>query len=251
MHKNNYFKTLCVAVAFVAAGFCAQAQQVEISGYVNGLLPTGNFNDGVNLTQEYTGLFRPMDRSNIGTGATAGIGVSARAGLWLDIGFGELMPYAEASFYWNSVKSSIRDQYESHPYGDVVPRVPTYFNVPILLGIKYRYDISEIIRPFAEFGLGYDFMMITSNGYKGKGPWYTYKPNGAFAWTLGAGTYLGSHVSVGLYYVSLGTHRMNYGSKTNLLLYSGATGVGVDDENSSTVVKKRIAELALRIGFHF
>lgn len=249
MSKSNYFKGLCVAVAMFFAGIGAQAQELEFSGYFNGFLPVAEFNNAVELMP--FGNFTPINRTNIANGASAGLGASARVGMWLDVGANHwLLPYVEASFLWNSTKSKYRDVYDNNSLNDSLqstPSVPNYFNVPFLVGLKYRYDLTDIFRPFAEASLGYDVMFISANGYHGVTRYgtsnymrYAYKINGAMSWTVGAGTYLGNNVTVGLYYIDLGSHRLEYTSRS----YSG-------DEASYTVEKRHLGELALRIGFHF
>ncbi len=249
MSKSNYFKGLCVAIAMIFAGFGAQSQEIEVSGYFNGVLPVAEFNDAVELMPY--GAFTPINRTNIANGATAGIGFSVRAGIWLDVGSNNfLLPFAEASFLWNATKGEYRDIYDDNALNAVlqsVPTTPNYFNIPIMVGLKYRYDLTEIIRPFAEASLGFDLTFISENGYHdvdylGVEDYmeYSYKPSGAMAWSLGAGTYLGENVSVGIYYLNLGSHRMEYTKSS----YSGA-------EASYTVEKRKLGELALRIGFHF
>ena len=249
MSKRNYFKGLCVAIAMVFAGFGSQAQELEFSGYFNGFLPVAEFNNAVDLMPY--GQFTPINRTNIANGASAGIGASLRVGMWLDVGANHwLLPYVEGSFLWNSTKSKYRDIYDNNPLNDslqALPKVPNYFNIPLQVGLKYRYDLTDIIRPFAEASLGYDVMIIAGNGYKGvphngseNFMHYSYKINGALSWTFGAGTYLGENVTVGLYYIDLGKHRIEYTSRS----YSG-------DEASYSVEQRHLGELALRIGFHF
>ena len=248
MHKNNYLKGLCIAVAMLCAGFGARAQQqFETSVYLNGIFPVGQFANSHIYETHPLGTFVPMDRTTVATSASAGLAGSARFGMWFDVGFGQLLPYVEAGFLWNSTKRAVRDVYDANDLNDsakAIPNTPTYFNIPIMLGLKYRYDITPIIRPFVELGIGYDLMFITSNGYPKnseiKDMWYAYKPSGNLCWSIGAGTYFGEYVSVGLYYMGLGNHRITYSGK--------ATASMGDD---FTAQKRSIGELGLRVGFHF
>jgi len=251
MSKSNYFKGLCVALAMVFAGLGAQAQQLELSGYFNGMLPVAEFNDDVTVMMG--DQFTPINLSGIGKGASAGIGGSLRVGLWLDVGANNwLLPYFEGSFLWNSTKSKYRDVYDNNSLNAELkstPSVPNYFNIPLLVGVKYRYDLTDIIRPFAEMSIGFDLLFISSNGYSGVTSsegvsnylHYSYKPSGALAWSMGAGTYLGQNVSVGLYYLNLGAHRIEYTSRS----YNDG------DDVTYNVEKRHLGELALRVGFHF
>ena len=245
MRKNNYLKCLCVAVALLATSFGAKAQQFETSVYLNGIFPVGQFR----TAYEYNplGTFVPMNRSTVATSAAVGLAASGRFGVWFDVGFCHLLPYAEVGFLWNSTRSSIMDVYDSQnalsDSAHATPVAPNYFNIPLTLGLKYRYDITPIIRPFVEFGIGYDLMIITGNGYRTssdiKDMWYTYKPDGKLCWSVGAGTYLGEFVSVGLYYMGLGSHRIEYTSKV-----TNADDVVYDG-------KRSVGQLGLRVGFHF
>ena len=89
--------------------------------------------------------------------------------------------------------------------------------------------------------LEFDIMIITKNGYMNKydNLWYAYKPDGKLCWSVGAGTYLGEYVSVGLYYTGLGNHRIEYTRKV------------VSPDQDFSAQKRNIGELGLRVGFHF
>ena len=238
MNKKQTIKILCVAVAMLLSASAARAQETEISAYFNGTLPVAQFNNAPtpSLTDPMTQAFRPMDRENIATGATAGLGVTLRAGVWFDMGFGELMPFAEGGFLWNNSKKSVRLTYD-----DNRAKYPAYFNIPLYIGFKYRYDINDIIRPFAEVGIGYDILFITRS-YGVDDRWYKFKPSGALAWEAGLGTYLGQNVSLGLYYQGLGSHRIEY-TKTSTDRNDGSV--------PDYVSRRTLGELTLRLGFHF
>lgn len=243
MSKYNKIKGLCLGIVLLFAGISARAQQAETSFYFDGFIPTAEFNNASGVKE---GIFKPMDRHNVAMDAFAGMGFSLRFGLWCDIGYGQLQPFAEMSVLWNPTKGSVNDVYDNNELNVTMgstPITPHYFNIPAALGLKYRYDITPIVKPFAEFSLGFDAMFITRNGYSQvPAMWYAYRPSLNFAWTVGAGTYLGDNVSVGLYYYGLGDHRIEY---------TGRTQNNVTDEFPSRVVKRNIGELAIRIGFHF
>ena len=256
MNKSNYFKGLCVAAALLATSLGAQAQQTEISVYVNGNLPVAEFNNGVEGLS--ASEFVPMDRTNIATGATAGLGATGRFGMWFDVGMGQLLPYAEASFFWNASKSGIRDIYEDNTLNTEYnerPVSPTYFNIPIMIGIQYRYDLTDIFKVFGELSLGYDAYLITASGWKDDEflPFYKYNVGGALCWQVGVGSFFGTHVSAGLHYYGLGKHNIDLNKHSNNAYMGGndivAIPANVDD--GSTVVSRRIGSLMLRIGFHF
>lgn len=251
MNNINKFKSLCIAAVAMLICFGAQAQKTEISIYANGTLPVAQFNNAVELTNA-EGLFVPMDRSNIATGATPGLGFTGRFGVWFDLGMGQLLPYAEASFLWNNSKAKIRNLYEDNTrnseYGER-PNAPVYFNIPMMLGLKYRYNLMPSLSPYAEFGIGYDLLFINRNGYRNvqdKKYLYTYKPSGEVCWSIGAGAYLGEFVSVGLYYMGLGNHHIDY-TKTFIERHDQEEG----NADYSNAERRNLGELGLRVGFHF
>ena len=237
MNKKLSIRLLWVVAILLVAASPLRAQEAEYSVYYNGLLPVNQFNNSVELSDgdPMTDDFIPMNRENLAMGAMAGMGGTLRAGIWFDLGFGELMPFAEAGLCWNATKSSIRDTYD-----DNSAKAPVYFNVPLMIGFKYRYDINDIVRPFLEVGIGYDVLFVTKS-YGVDNRWYKIKPSGAVCWEIGGGTYLGKNVSVGLHYLGLGRHRMEYRS----------TSTGREDGSTMPTIKRSIGELALRIGFHF
>lgn len=248
MNKLQNIKSLCLAAALVLSGLCAQAQELEFSAYFNGVLPTSSFGQKVSVTQKiaFIDVFTPMNRETIATNAAAGLGFTGRAGYWFDMGFGEIMPYVEVSFLWNSLRSDVRKEYDA-----AGAKYPAYFNVPAFLGFKYRYDINDIFRPFVEVGVGYDFLFITrsaqyvyynTDGSEKETLWYRFTPSGALCWEAGIGTYLGRNVSVGLYYLGLGNHKIRYARNSR----------GRSDDNNANVASTRtLGDLALRLGFHF
>ena len=151
MTKSRYIKSLCLGFALLFAGFTAKAQQVETSIFLNGTLPMAQFNDNVNLVPFDETSFHVLDRSQIGKGAACGLGATARFGLWFDVGVGELQPFAEISFLWNNSGPSIRKAYDSHADSlNQYPTAPQYLNLPVMLGLKYRYKLMPDLQPFAE-----------------------------------------------------------------------------------------------------
>ena len=163
MNKHICIKSLCLAVVFICASFGAKAQQTETSVFINATLPVGQFNDQVSLFDDIENTFTPMNRTNVAQAAAGGIGFTARFGMWFDVGVGQLQPFVEASFLWNNSRKYVRDSYDNNERNDIMqsyPTAPQYFNIPVMLGLKYRYDITADLRPFAELSIGYDLLII-------------------------------------------------------------------------------------------
>lgn len=225
MNKNNIFKALCISAALLFGAHSAQAQ-IEQSVYLNGSIPTAQFNDpvAVNMT-----LNQPMTKAQYGQAASVGIGLGYRVGYVFDIGFGYVTPFLNADLQWNQIKSSVRDEFTSARCD-----IPQYFNIPIMLGVNYRYELTDVFTLFGEFGLGDDIFIGTQEGWTNI--LYKYKTSSAMAWEIGAGSFFGDHVSLGIHYYGLGKHSIDYSNH---------------DNSADPVVTRKMGSLALRIGFHF
>lgn len=239
MNRKYIFKALTIFVMLFAAGTTAQAQ-VEQSFFLNGVLPTGQFGEEVRLDGLNADVpFCPLTKVQAGKGAGIGLGVGYRVGYKFDVGFGYVTPYFNVDIFWNQLKTDYRDAFTMAACDK-----PNYFNIPIFVGINYRYDLTSIITVFGEFGLGPDFLLITREGWGiENNPMLQplniynqcrYEPSTHFAWQVGAGSYFGEHVSLGIHYYGLGKHVINY---SNI-------------ENELPVELRNIGMVALRIGFH-
>ena len=180
-----------------------------------------------------------------------GFGLGYRASYRFDVGVGEVAPWAQADIFWNMIGSSWRDKYMNAKY-----TTPTYFNIPLIAGVSYFYDeLWNDITPFGEFGVGTDLLMITREGKGAKENngtlYYAYKPNFALAWMVGAGAWFGRHVSAGVYYYGLGTHPIDYTSKTIDKNTVAAAQVSANELLNHGRERRNVGSLTLRIGFHF
>jgi hypothetical protein len=237
-------KVLCLGALFIGMGTIANAQ-LRQSVYINGNIPTGDFassaSDGPVLIAAYnTGV--PLTYEQIGKDATLGFGFGYRASYRFDVGVGLVAPYANVDFLWNTISSKW-----SEKYSDAYMSSPTYFNIPLLVGVTYIYDEMpwNDISLFGEFGIGTDFFLITSEGSSDNIK-LAYKSTFAFAWQLVVGAFFGEHVSVGLHYYGLGTHNIDYTSGTREDVPAAAA-----QQDAGGRQRRSVGSLMLRIGFHF
>lgn len=266
--------SMCLAALMAGIGMSAQAQFRQ-SIFLNGEAPVGAFASGVNSsryaqyynarsTQAFANV--PLGYQEIAKGATAGFGAGYRASYRFDVGVGMVAPFAQADFYVNFSNGDIREEYSKFR-GDA----PTYFNVPIQVGISYMYDeLPMDIIPFGEVGLGADMLFITKEGncqYRDLTNnvqhtlTYGYKSSTSFAFSIGAGAYFGRHVSAGIYYYFLGTHALDYTKGTANNLQNILAPAADQPNNTPTYSEydyyqdnpenRTIGTFALRIGFHF
>lgn len=253
MSKMNILKKMAIVAVLFVGGATAQAQMENTVSF-DVSLPTGDFNDNVDLTTMVdhsltTDNFSPMSRKYIGKDATIGIGGTYRFSYFFDVGFGEVAPYAEASLLWNQIRKTERNLYDEN----LQAKKPTYFNIPILLGVTYRYRLTEIISLFGEFGLGYDAFIATSEGWRDESnhPFFTYSCKGAMAWQVGVGSYFGKYVSASIHYYGLGNHIIEYANSDIQNNPNNYPAYYRDPEVLTSTVKRSVGSLMLRIGFHF
>ncbi len=236
MKKSITFKGLCLAIAFTVAGVVAQAQLTN-SVYLNGGLPMGEFGEKTNVPLvDNMGL---LGKENIGHNAVVGVGFGYRASYRFDVGVGNVDGFLSGDLFWNRIDGDTRDNIIQNN-----GKPTQYLNVPVLLGVQYSYPVSETLRPFAEFGIGYDFMLVGKESWEvspDKDFTLKYNVGGAIAYQIGAGCYFGEHVSLGLAFYGLGKHAIQYKANEN------STSLDAPNKN----VQRNVNQLTLRIGFHF
>lgn len=241
-------KVLCLTAIMMGVGTVAQAQFRQ-SIFLNGNIPTGDFasdaSNGPTLITAYNSGV-PLTYEQIGKDATVGFGLGYRVSYRFDVGLGMVAPFANVDFLWNTLASKW-----SEKYSDAYMSSPTYFNIPLMGGVTYIYDELpwDFISAYGEFGIGTDFLWITSEGksdYK-----FAYKSTFSFAWMLGAGAFFGEHVSAGLYYYNMGTHNIDYTQGT--LDDNAAASAQVTANEAAGMGRQRrsVGSVMLRIGFHF
>lgn len=243
---NRIVKVICLATALLSVGSIAQAQFRQ-SIYLNGNLPTGSFASKVNTTHKNV----PLTYEEIGKAANVGFGLGYRASYRFDIGFGEVAPFAQADVFWNTIGGEWGKKYMDAEY-----TTPSYFNVPVMAGVSYFYTgLWNDITPYGEFGVGADMFIITREGKGVKENngtlYYAYKPSVTMAWMVGLGAWFGRHVSAGIYYYGLGTHPIDYTSRTLDRNALANAQVELDKSLGNGRQLRTIGSLALRIGFHF
>lgn len=245
--KSVITKVLFLSVLVLGASSVAQAQFRQ-SIFLNLGIPTGGFASDVSTPHAI-----PLTYTEICKDAKIGFGGGYRASYRFDVGVGEVAPFVQADFLWNSISGDLSDEYTQAR----AKNTPAYFNIPIQVGVTYLYDeLGNDITPYGEFGLGTDILWIKSEGpctltdavgNQTTTPKYAYKPNSRFSISVGAGAYFGRHFSAGLYYYWLGKHTIEYTSKTlDNLPTAEQTAYNIGDVETRTV-----GTLALRLGFHF
>lgn len=243
MKKTNIFKTLIIGAAFCFAGLTANAQ-FEFGLSLSGGIPTGDL--GKKVEKNAAGLYGNshglMGKEYITQGSSASIGFNFRFGYRIPINnseYGEVLPFVEFGGQFNFLKKDIKEQYTTR--GDTYPR---YINIPMYIGAQYRYPVTDVIKPYVEFGIGYNMLLITVEKNKA-GDVYHYKnPSGAFSGNVGLGCFFSDYVSVGVYYYGLGTHAIKFTNDNNTV----TDPIELANTNAKT---HTLGTVAFRLNFHF
>lgn len=247
-------KVLCLSAMLLGLSCVAQAQFRQ-SVYLNGNIPTGDFGKSISSGPDLSSLIPgstspyptsgiPLTNEEVGKDASIGFGLGYRVSYRFDVGMGLVAPFANVDFLWNSLGGHWSDKYSDAKYSS-----PTYFNIPFFGGLTYIYDELpwNDVAAYGEFGVGTDFLWITSEG-KGSGDErFAYKPTFAFAWMIGAGAYFGEHVSAGIYYYGLGKHNIDYTSGT----LDDNDYAHAQSDTQDHRQRRSIGSIMLRVGFHF
>ena len=219
---------LVLLIALLMGGVMSvSAQKTDhhgISVHVGGIMPVHEFHKtpayvvpGVNS--------RNLDRHG---GATFGASLGLKYNYVFDFGLGV---FASADLMWNMVNKSVREV-----YNNASCTKPMYVNVPIIVGVNYITDFSDIVDVWAEAGIGCDLFLKTQEGWSNST--IKYKMNAAFAAEAGVGVTFIDLISVGIHYYWLGRQSV----KVDGITY---------DETYVIPNKMKVGQVAFKVGFHF
>ena len=248
MKKTNIFKSLLLGAVFTFASFTANAQ-FEFGLSLTGGLVTGDM--ATKLNQGANGIYGNsqglMGTQYIMNGSSAMLGFAFRFGYRIPINnseYGEVLPYVEINGFWNRPKKDVRQQYD-----EADNDYPHYINAPIYIGAQYRYPVNDIIKPYAEFGIGYDLLFISSE-YGKVGDDYRYNPKGALSGDVGVGCFFSDWVSVGVYYYGFGSHKIKLKDTSAIDLLPPSDYIDRHAQLDKPVTRD-FGAVALRLNFHF
>lgn len=264
MKKTNIFKTLVLGAAFCFAGFTANAQ-FEFGLSLTGGLATGAMKTEIPVSAggimgNSQGL---MGTQYIMNNSSNMLGFAFRFGYRIPINnseYGEVLPYVEINGFWNRPNKALRTQFD-----EANNTYPQYINVPLYIGAQYRYPVTDIIKPYAEFGIGYDLLFISSEYGKaqGAGDDYRYNAKGALSGNVGVGCFFSDWVSVGIYYYGFGSHKIMLKESSEidalplsdlddrLAQYGHVNPTTLKVEYNPKPVTRDYGTVALRLNFHF
>ena len=224
MKKFRFVLMIALLMAGVMTVSAQQRDHHGISVHVGGVLPVQEFNNS-------PAYFVPgvNDRAFNGKGAAMfGASLGLKYNYVFDFGLGI---FASADLMWNSLNKDVRKVYEQASCTK-----PMYVNVPVLVGVNYVTDFSDIVDVWGEAGIGADMFLKTTEGWNNAKT--KYNMNAAFAVGVGAGVTFIDLISVGVHYYWLGRQSV----KVDGVTY---------DETYVIPNKMKIGMVAFKVGFHF
>lgn len=219
--------SLVLLIALLMGGVMSvSAQQREhhgISVHLGCIMPVHEFND--THLPIVPGNYRSFDGHGA---ATFGASLGLKYNYVFDFGLGV---FASADLMWNMMNKTVRREYDN-----VSCTKPMYVNVPIIVGVNYITDFSDIVDVWGEAGIGCDLFLKTQEGWSNST--IKYKMNAAFAAEVGAGVTFIDLISVGIHYYWLGRQSV----KVDGVTY---------DETYVIANKMKVGQVAFKVGFHF
>ncbi|MBO4645208.1 MAG: hypothetical protein J5642_01700 [Bacteroidales bacterium] len=226
------FRTIFVVSLLMICALSASAQKRgnNVSIRVGGVLPLQEFHATPAYVVPGNALEAAVGKTPLhNTGAASfGATLGVKENYIFDFGMGIFL---SADLMWNMINKSV-----SKVYDQVSCTKPMYINVPIIVGLNYVTDFSDIVDVWAEAGIGADMFYKTQEGWSNA--LIKYDMSASFAAMGGAGVTFIDLISVGINYYWLGKQSI----KVNGVTY---------DETYVTPNKMKSGVLTFRVGFHF
>ncbi len=224
----------------------AQAQRFPqspdggFSIHFGGAFPVGNFGEEPDTNRD---VFAGFDTGKFSAAGGFSIGMRAKFPISTD-GWGV---FVSGDLLYNGLKGMLRDAIEEYETNGVDVVKHKYLNIPLFLGLNYRYDVNSKIGLWIEGGAGPNFRKITnlefSNYNASYSDVYSYKMQTAFGFQIGGGLMLNDRFSIGLHY---------YGGATKIREDLKWTEGDVSGTEPYSYNKKSPQNsVLLRLGYHF
>lgn len=147
--------------------------------------------------------------------------------------------FGSFDFNYNGIKQSLKDDIEDMFAGSGIEfKWYKYINMPITLGLDYKYEIAEGTSIFGNGGLALNFLKLTDFEMEMDGQTSTtsFDIGTSVGFKLGAGIILQDKYSLSLNYLGLGEPSV-----------SGET----DGQNVGEDLKTKVSMLTVAVGYHF
>lgn len=230
-------------IALAAAVFCATASfaQNGLTVRAGGNFPVGTFSKG-DATD--IALVNP---ESLNGGAAIGF----NAGVKYQLGvLGNIGVFGSVDFFYNGLNGEIKEVWRDIKE-DLT--IPSYMNIPIMVGANYT--ILDIIGTtlWVEAGAGANFRSITKSEGSVEGNFAsassktTYDLSTTLAWQAGIGVSLDNTITLGLHYYGFGSSEI----KGETINKGSLAGIGGEFKNELTLGKLKPSMVVVRLGYTF
>ena len=270
--KRFVFNSLILFLVFVFGGGSTIAQ-VDFSLHLGGSMPLGSYASS-QCSHEAGGgnvAWNTASSNQAGAGLGIGLGWKIRINMPEVKGLGIIITGDyHYSYQSREVKDYVawKNTYDNNVVAsegvsgiETIFDVPSYRNIPIILGFDYEMPIAKGVFVYGEIGAGLNFFMPTrfessisyniptEEGYVCREYMKTmnYETTTGFAFQIGAGIKLSKHFSLGLHYYNLGYQRLK-GNGTVASMYDdvyNADRIGFYGETINPSM------FVLKAGYHF
>ena len=230
---SQMLRLILIASLLVSAPICTVAQSTF--GLRTGLsIPTGDF--------AYDNIGNPFNGAG---GARTGFNIGATYAYKLPNN--NLGLFMSADLFYNSLSNDAKDIYEASLRGqnnlnsNLDVSYYRYINIPVILGLRYNYPLTDDISLFGDVGLGANHMRMTDMTiiYRGDEALITFDPATKLAINIQAGIRYNEKYTLGLSYLSLGSYEID----------SQATEDG--DTQDYETIERSISMITLNVGIWF
>ena len=179
---------------------CSRSPKGGFSIHFGGSFPTGNFREGPIPNTEDA-----LTSGKLSAAIGFQLGVKGKIPVPVE-GVGIIV---SGDFIYNGVTGTLEDRYESLEMDGYYVERPRYLNIPLFVGLNYRYGFSPTFGIWAEGALGPNFRKITNEEISISRAKYTlfqkseYKMQTSFGFQAGVGIMV-NKFSLGLHYYGLG-----------------------------------------------
>ena len=179
--------------------------------HFGGAFPVGDFGSETKLSDGDI-VFPNLDKG-FSAGPGFNVGIKGKIPLPAN-GLGVII---SGDFIFNGIKGTLKDDYDElqeiiEDYDGSFTR-SRYINVPVMVGLNYKYSVNQHFGVWAETGIGANLRMITAtkiefSGYDSYTETYKFPIRTCFAFQIGGGIMINDLFSVGLHYYGLGSAKL-------------------------------------------
>lgn len=261
--KKVYIISALLLVAVILPVQQANAQRKLHFGFeIMGGIPTGDYGKLTSF-DNYAAIWHENAQGKTPTEAAAAFAFGINFRMDYDIS-DQFSVFGSIGFINTFVKNAVTDSAETF-----LSRYSTaysfenlnIFNIPVMIGGRYTIYLANNFGFFGEAGLGINFRQLgdltvtdtrtiydpeTGNYYSSMEEKNTSKTSVGFTFQVGAGFQLGKSMSLGVYYLNLGTGDVKYDQTQTFYGTSNLV-------RNRTVTAGKITQqmLAIRLGFDF